>query len=119
MKNLDRVDPALLRQLDDAKGTDPVRAAVSIRRARGVAPDPDTITRAAHAAVTRAGKTSQAELTSMRVLPHLGVAYVAGPGRLIRELLNQPEVVGAVAGAEPDEPAPDAPRAQDTPTVEG
>lgn len=100
------VDPELLRQLDAAGESDaPVAAAVSIRRARGVAPDPAKIQRAVRVAVDRAGRSSGSELSSLRVLGHLGVANVEGPARMVRALLDQPEITGAVTGQPGSQPS--------------
>jgi hypothetical protein len=99
MEDYSRADPELIRQLDDARDSDDtVAAAVSVRRKRGVPPDVQKIDHDVRAAMARATETSQAEPTHVRVMPHLAVAYVEAPGRLIRALLEQPEVTGAVAG---------------------
>ena len=118
MRDYRDADVELIRQLDAAKDSDTsVAAAVSVRRVRGEAPDIAKIDQTVRTAVARAGQASASELSSLRVLPHLAVAYVEGPERMIRELLCQPEITGAVAGrsiagqpgeADPDRPLGDA-----------
>jgi hypothetical protein len=99
MEDYSRADPELVRQLDDARDSDdPVAAAVSVRRKRGVPPDVEKIDHDVRTAMARAQKAANAEPSHVRVMPHLAVAYVEAPGRLIRALLEQPEVTGAVAG---------------------
>jgi hypothetical protein len=111
MEDYSRADPELIRQLDDARDSDEtVAAAVSVRRKRGVPPDVQKIAHDVRQAMARAQKTAKAEPTHLRVMPHLAVAYVEAPGRLIRALLEQPEVIGAVSGrADADEPPPATP----------
>jgi hypothetical protein len=99
MQDYNRADPELLRQLDEAEGSDePVAAAVSVRRKKGAPPDTAKIDKDLQAAMARAKDEAKAEPNHVRVMSHLAVAYIEGPGRLIRALLDQPEVTGAVAG---------------------
>jgi hypothetical protein len=108
MRDYRGADAELIRQLDEAKGSDTsVAAAISVRRARGVAPDVTKIDEDVRSAVARAGQASHSELDSIRVMPHLAVAYVSGPEQMIRELLRQPEIIGAVAGRRPADPDPE------------
>jgi len=99
MQDYSRADPELLRQLDAARDSDePVAAAVSVRRKRGAPPDTAKIDKDLQAAMARAKDQTKTEPNHVRVMSHLAVAYIEGPGRLIRALLAQPEVTGAVAG---------------------
>ena len=100
MDDLSRVDPDLVQKLQTSSGDEPVRAAVSIRRPSGVKPDPDEITTSAHAAIARAADNADVQPNSIQVMPHLALAYVEAPGRLIRELIAQPEVTGAMLGGD-------------------
>jgi hypothetical protein len=97
MPDFSRVDPELLRQLDEAGDSDvPVAAAVSVRRERGVPPDPAKIDANVRMAMARAKRLTDTEPSRVQVMPHIAVAYVEAPGRLIRALIDQPEVTGAV-----------------------
>ena len=103
MPDFSRVDPELLRQLDEAKDSEtPVAAAVSVRRKRGVPPDPAKIDANINTAMARAKRMTDTEPSRVQVMPHLAVVYIEAPVRLIRALLDQPEVTGAIAGR-PDE----------------
>jgi hypothetical protein len=103
MRDLSQVDPELLRQLDEASDSDtPVTAAVSVRRKRGVPPDPAKIDANINTAMARAKRMTGAEPSRVQVMPHIAVAYVEAPGRLIRALIDQPEVTGAAAGRPTD-----------------
>jgi hypothetical protein len=99
MQDYNRADPELLRQLDEAEDSDePVAAAVSVRRKKGAPPDTAKIDKDLQAAMARAKDETNTEPNHVRVMSNIAVAYVEGPGRLIRALLDQPEVTGAVAG---------------------
>jgi hypothetical protein len=99
MQDYSRADPELLRQLDAARDSnEPVAAAVSVRRRKGVPPDTAKIDKDLKAAMARAKDETKTEPNHVRVMSHLAVAYVEGPSRLIRALIDQPEVTGAVAG---------------------
>jgi hypothetical protein len=99
MQDYSRADPELIRQLDEARDSDePVAAAVSVRRKKGVPPDGAKIDKELKAAMARARNETNAEPNHVRIMHNLAVAYIEGPSRLIRALLAQPEVTGAVAG---------------------
>jgi hypothetical protein len=103
MDDSSRVDPELLRQLDEAGDSDIVVAAVSVERKPGKPPDPAKINADFQKAMARAERMTGAAPRRVQVMPHLAVAYVEAPGRLIRALLDQPEITGAVAGSTGDE----------------
>jgi hypothetical protein len=99
MEDYSRADPELLRQLDAAGDSDDsVAAAVSVRRKRGAPPDTAKVDKDLQTAMARAKDETNTEPSHVRVLHNLAVAYIEGPSRLIRALLAQPEVTGAVAG---------------------
>src|SRR5215207_4268882 len=99
MEDYSRADPELLRQLDAARDSDDsVAAAVSVRRRRGAPPDKAKVDNDLQTAMARAKDETHTEPSHVRVLHNLAVAYIEGPSRLIRALLAQPEVTGAVAG---------------------
>jgi hypothetical protein len=99
MEDYSRADPELLRQLDAARESDDsVAAAVSVRRKRGVPPDTAKVDKDLQTAMARAKDETNTEPSHVRVMHNLAVAYIEGPSRLIRALLAQPEVTGAVAG---------------------
>jgi hypothetical protein len=108
MPDFSRVDPELLRQLDEARDSDvPVAAAVSVRRKQGVPPDPAKIDANLKTAMARAKRMTDTEPSRVQVMPHIAIAYVEAPGRLIRALIDQPEVTGAVAGRPEEEMSPE------------
>ena len=93
-----RTDPELVRQLDAAQGTDEsVTAVLGIRRTRGKRPVPAEIEKAAKTAVARAVDACGVEPVDVHVMASMAVAYVSGTEAFIRELMNQPEFVSAVA----------------------
>lgn len=99
MEDYSRADPELLRQLDAARDSDDsVAVAVSVRRKRGAPPDKAKVDKDLETAMARAKDETHTEPSRVRVLHNLAVAYIEGPSRLIRALLAQPEVTGAVAG---------------------
>ena len=99
MEDYSRADPELLRQLDAARDSDDsVAAAVSVRRKRGAPPDTAKVDKDLQTAMARAKDETKTEPSRVRVMHNLAVAYIEGPSRLIRALLAQPEVTGAVAG---------------------
>ncbi|HYN71909.1 MAG TPA: hypothetical protein VES60_05355 [Nakamurella sp.] len=113
---LGQIDPELLRQLDDAAGSgDPVTAVVTLRRTAGTAPDPAVVEEQTTRAVDRAIRTTGEHPGDVHVMGRLSVAYVSGSEKFLREFVEQPEVVSAVAnqtstvrGAAPaDDPTPD------------
>ena len=93
-----RTDPELLRQLDEAlKSGKPVAAVVSLHRPAGKAPKVETIEAKTRAAIKRVTETTGEEPDDVHVMGRVGVAYVTGPARFVQELVDQPEVYGAVA----------------------
>lgn len=93
-----RTDPELARQLDAAHGTkESVAAVLGIRRTKGKRPVPAEIEKAAKTAVARAADACGVEPDDVHVMPSMAVAYVSGTEEFIRELMNQPEFVSAVA----------------------
>ena len=92
------VDPELLNRLNEAETSgNEVKAAFSIRRPPGRPPNPADIQASVHAAVQRAGDTTNMAPTEVNVLSRMAVAYVTGPAPLLRALLDQPEITGAIA----------------------
>jgi hypothetical protein len=111
-----QTDPELVRQLDEAKGTDdPVTAVVRLQRQKGVAPDPKKMQEQMQRAIDRTAETTGEHPLDVNVLGRLGVGYVSGSEKFVRELVEQPEVVSAVANESNDgesgkiAPAPSTP----------
>jgi len=112
---LGRTDPELARQLDEAKESgEPVQAVVKLRRTAGKAPVPSVMEEQTRRAVDRTTRTTGEEPDDVHVLGRLATAYVSGSEKFLREFVEQPEVVSAVAnqagspGPVPvPEPAPD------------
>jgi len=113
---LGQTDPELLRQLDEAKTSgDSVQAVVKLRRTAGKAPEPAAVEEQTQRAVDRTTQTTGEHPDDVHVMGRLSVAYVSGSEKFLREFVEQPEVVSAVAnqtptvrGAAPaDDPTPD------------
>jgi hypothetical protein len=97
-------DPELIRQLDSARTTgDLVRAVVRVHNPSGKAPNPEHVEEQTRRAVDRAEAASGESAADVHVMGRLAVAYVSGPERFLRELLQQPEIATAVANS----PQPD------------
>ncbi len=95
---LSQTDPELLKQLDEAKGTDdPVNAVVRLRRKAGVAPEPAKVEEQMQAAIERTAEATGEHPVDVNVMGRLAVAYVSGSERFVREFVEQPEVASAVA----------------------
>jgi len=95
---LGQTDPELLRQLDDAKQSgEPVQAVVKLRRTAGKAPVPSVMEEQTQRAVDRTTKTTGEAPADVHVLGRLATAYVSGSEKFLREFVEQPEVVSAVA----------------------
>jgi hypothetical protein len=93
-----RTDRELLRQLDEAKRSGrAVKVVVKLQRPQGQAPVPADIEAQAQRAVTRAAEASGQQPTDVHVMGRMAVAYVSGSESFVRELVDQPEVTGAVA----------------------
>ncbi len=100
---LSQTDPELLKQLDDAKGTDePVNAVVRLRRKAGVAPEPAQVEEQMHLAIERTAEATGEYPVDVNVMGRLAVAYVSGSEKFVREFVEQPEVVSAVANEADD-----------------
>jgi hypothetical protein len=115
-----QTDPELVRQLDEAKGTDdPVNAVVRLQRQKGAAPDPKQVQEQMQRAIDRTAETTGEQPLDVNVLSRLGVGYISGSEKFVRELVEQPEVVSAVANQSDDgesgkiAPVPSTPRRAD------
>jgi hypothetical protein len=97
----ERTDPELIRQLDSARETgDLVQAVVRLHQPAGRAPEPKQVEEQTRRAVHRAEAATGESPADVHVLGRLAVAYVSGPERFLRELLQQPEVATAVANSQ-------------------
>ncbi len=95
---LSQTDPELLRQLDvAAKSGEPVQAVVKLQRTAGKAPVPSMIEEQTRRAVDRAAAATGEQPDDVHVLGRLATAYVSGSEKFLREFVEQPEVVSAVA----------------------
>lgn len=93
-----RTDPELVRQLDAARTSGhTVQAVLKLQRLAGTAPVPATVELQTRRAVERAIEASGVPPLDVHVLGRMAVAYVSGPESFVRELVEQPEVDGAVA----------------------
>lgn len=112
---LGQIDPELLRQLDEAEVSgDRVTAVVTLSRTAGTAPNPTIVEEQTRRAVDRTTQTTGENPGDVHVMGRLSVAYVSGSEKFLREFVEQPEVVAAVANqtstsrvaAPTDEPTP-------------
>ena len=92
------IDPDLLAQLDDAEGSgESVAAVVAIRRRVGRKPEPDAIRATLDAALARVAELTSSSPADVNVMAYMASAYVEASAVFVRTLLQQPEIVGAVA----------------------
>jgi hypothetical protein len=97
-----RIDPELRRRLDAAgKAGEPARVVVQINRAAGRAIEPAESEARIHAALERTSAATGEQPDDVHVLGRMAVAYVSGSETFVRELIEQPEVTGAVANETP------------------
>lgn len=93
-----KIDPQLTRQLQRAESTgQPVQAVVSVRRTPGRPPQPDKIEALLKDALDRTSAATGQHPADFHVLGRMATAYVSAPARFISTLVDQPEIVGAVA----------------------
>ena len=91
-------DPELLRQLDEARTTgEPVAAVVQLKRAKGKPADVAAIEAQTSQAIARATKATGEDPDDVHVMGHMATAYVPGSEKFLREFVDQPQVVSAVA----------------------
>jgi hypothetical protein len=91
-----QIDPRLSAQLDDAGDDGEVEAVLTLTdqaHASGGAANSNAVP----PVVDRVSKETQQDPTSVRFMPRLGVLYVKGSGKLVRQLLEQDEVATATA----------------------
>lgn len=110
-----RVDPELIRQLDEASPADrPVQAVVFLRSGRKSAPD--EVTDEAHKVIEAAKSRAGTEPSRVNVMRNLGTVAVEGPASFVRALIDESEVASALANVHPDDDAgigvPSAPSAE-------
>jgi len=91
-----KIDPRLLGQLEQAGEQGEVEA-VLILRDQGQTARDSTGHSLGQQIVDRASSETKQMPTSVRFMPNLGILYVKGSGKLIRQLLEQNEVVSATA----------------------
>jgi hypothetical protein len=111
-----RIDPSLLAQLASAASADPptpVEAVVWLRpeAAAQVVPGRERTGQIVRALLARVGKKVGLVPVDFHVFHNLGTFVIAAPGDYLLELLDQPEVAGALANrpGEPHSPPPSGP----------
>jgi non-canonical (house-cleaning) NTP pyrophosphatase len=93
-----KIDPELTRQLQRARSSgQPVHAVVSVRRTPGRPPQPDKIEALVKDALDRTSAATGQRPADYHVLGRMATAYVSAPAQFISILVDQPEIVGAVA----------------------
>lgn len=92
------IDPDLAAQLREAEDTgSPVAAVVAIRRPKGRKPDPVAVRETFDAALSRVQQLTNYSPADVNVMASMASAYVQAPAEFVRSLIEQPEIVGAVA----------------------
>lgn len=96
-----RIDPALLAQLDppsSAKSASLVEAVVQLRpeKAGEVLPPAERTEQVVRSLVSRVSRKVGLKPADLNVFPNLACFVIAAPGDFLRELLDQPEVQGAM-----------------------
>jgi hypothetical protein len=95
-----RVDPELLRQLDEAGPDDrPVQAVVYLRTVGSRAPE--TVTDEASKVLEGAKATAGTEPSRVNVMRYLGTVTVEAPASFVRALIEQSGVASALANVHP------------------
>ena len=93
-----KTDPELTRQLRSARASgQSVQAVVSVRRVPGRPPQPDKIEALVKDALDRTSAVTGQRPGDYHVLGRMATAYVCAPAEFISTLVDQPEIVGAVA----------------------
>jgi hypothetical protein len=105
------IDPRLLAQVEQAGDQGEVEAVLMLRD-QGQTTGDSAEDSLGHQIVDRVSKHTEQTPTSVRFMPKLGVLYVKGSGKLIRQLLEQNEVVSATAN-EPDITFPEGTQKKD------
>lgn len=97
-----KTDPELTRQLQRARTSGQVvQAVVSVRRTPGRPPQPDKIEALVKDALDRTSAVTGQQPADFHVLGRMATAYVCAPADFISTLVDQPEIVGAVANRGP------------------
>jgi hypothetical protein len=98
-----KVDPELLRQLDaaDAAGT-PVEAVFVLDPGTGAPTSPERVEELTRGLVERAQEESGTEIEDINVFRHLASFVARAEPRLIRRLVEAPEIASATANNQPD-----------------
>ena len=96
------LDPELARQMSAADGNAAVEAVVRLRPAPGnTPPPPEETERLTHELVTRVQKEIGEHEDAVNVFRYLGSFAISAKPSFLRALLDQPEVVAALANRQP------------------
>lgn len=97
-----RADPELIRQLTRAEAaTEPVEAVFMLKQRGGRVPTPERVEELAETLVRRAERQTRSAVDDVNVFRNLGSFVVRAEPRIIRVLLEQPEIGSAVANRQP------------------
>lgn len=92
-----KVDPELVRQLEEADaGEEPVEAVFTLGGDDGPAPSPEEVEKVTRQVIDRAQEATGAGVEDVNVFRYLASFVVRAKPRLIRSLLDQPEIGSAV-----------------------
>jgi hypothetical protein len=95
-----RIDPELIRQLDDVNADDgPVQAVVYLESGEGMSPD--EVSAAAQRLIESATSKAATAPSRVNVLKNLGIVAVEGPASFVRSLIEEPGVASAIANIQP------------------
>jgi hypothetical protein len=98
----EKADPELLRQLEDAEAADePVEAVFVLGSKDGAPPDPDRVEELALELVERAQQASGGTVEDMNTFRYMASFIARAKPRLIRQLLEEPEIASGVANRQP------------------
>lgn len=89
------IDPKLLERLKQAGDEGLVEAVILVARSRGSSLKAQDERGPAGAMVDRITKELREHPRELKFMPKLGACFVRGSGRLVRRLLEEPEVVSA------------------------
>jgi hypothetical protein len=98
-----KIDPELLRLLDDVEDGSSVQAIVRLKPQDSAQayPIPEQTEAAAHQVVDRVQKLVGEQESALSIFRNLGTFMIAARPRFLRELMSQPEVAAVAANRQP------------------
>ena len=97
-----KVDPELVRQLEEAEARDePVEAVFNLRREDETLPSPEHVSEVTRLVIDRTKEETGLDPEDINVFQSIPSFVVRAKPRFIRFLLDQPEIASAVANRQP------------------